>query len=68
MTSIAAFLNRNNGGYLAGFLLHSNGNVYLADRNIFQPGVRIFNGATLAELTATALSTGLPPLTLEEVP
>lgn len=68
VTSIAAFLNRNNGGYLAGFLLHSNGNVYLADRNIFQPGVRIFNGATLAELTATALSTGLPPLTLEEVP
>jgi len=68
VTGIAAFLNRNNGGYLAGFMLHSNGNVFLADRNIYQPGIRIFSGATLAELTASAVSIGLPPLNLEEVP
>lgn len=68
VTGVAAFLNRNNGGYLAGFLLHSNGNVYLADRNIFQPGVRIFDGVSLNELTTKALSVGLPPLSLEEVP
>lgn len=68
VTGIAAFLNRNNGGYLAGFMLHSNGNVFLTDRNIYQPGIRIFSGATLAELTASAVSIGLPPLNLEEVP
>jgi hypothetical protein len=68
VTGVAAFLNRNNGGYLASFLLHSNGNVYLADRNIFQPGIRIFDGTSLTELTAKTLSVGLPPLSLEEVP
>lgn len=68
VTGIAASLSRNNGGYFASFLLHSNGKAYLADRNILQPGIRIFSGAVLAEQTTAAVYTGLPPLVLEEVP
>jgi len=65
---IAATLASSNGGYFSDFLLHSNGKAYLADRNIYNPGVRIFSGASLAEETQQPIYTGLPPFVLEEVP
>ncbi len=68
VTGITASLGRNNGGYFAGFQLHSSGKVYLADRNIFAPGLRIFSGAVLSEQTTATVYTGLPPVALEEVP
>lgn len=68
LTRIAATLSRNVGGYFSGFLLHSNGKVYLADRNILAPGIRIFSGPTLSEQTSKAIYTGLPPYSMEEVP
>lgn len=69
VTQIAASLPSSNGGYFSDFLLHTNGKVYLADRNIFNPGVRIFSGGgILTEETQRPLYTGLPPFVLEEVP
>lgn len=68
VTRIAAQLPSSNGGYYSNFLLHSNGKVYLADRNIFNPGVRIFSGPLLTEETTRPIYTGLPPFTFEEVP
>lgn len=68
VTRVAAFLSSSNGGYFPQFLLHSNGKVYLADRNITSPGVRVFSGPTLSEETTRAVYTGLPPYALEEVP
>jgi hypothetical protein len=68
VTRVAAFLSSSNGGYFSEFLLHSNGKVYLADRNIFTPGIRVFSGPTLGEETAKAVYTGLPPYSFEEVP
>ncbi len=68
VTRIAAFLSGSNGGYFSDFLLHSNGKVYLADRNLYQPGIRIFSGTSLNEETQKAIYTGLPPFSLEEVP
>jgi hypothetical protein len=68
VTRVAAFLSSTNGGYFSQFYLHSNGKVYLADRNIFNPGIRIFSGPTLTEVTAAPVYTGLPPYSMEEVP
>lgn len=68
VTRVAAFLSSANGGYYPTFLLHSNGKVYLADRNINAPGIRVFSGPTLTEETTKAAYTGLPPFSLEEVP
>lgn len=68
VTRVAATLSRNVGGYFSGFLLHSNGKVYLADRNILSPGIRIFGGPTLIEQTTKAIYTGLPPYAMEEAP
>lgn len=68
VTRIAATLSSSNGGFYSDFLLHSNGKAYLADRNIYNPGVRIFSGASLAEETTQPIYTGLPPFVLEEVP
>jgi hypothetical protein len=68
VTRIAAQLSSSNGGYYSNFLLHSNGKVYLADRNIFNPGVRIFSGPLLTEETTRPIYTGLPPFAFEEVP
>jgi len=68
LTRVAASLNKNVGGYFANFLLHSNGKIYLADRNITSPGIRVFSGPTLTEQTSKAIYTGLPPFSLEEVP
>ncbi|MCS6972600.1 MAG: hypothetical protein NZL89_06200 [Leptospiraceae bacterium] len=68
VTRVVATLPATNGGYFSDFLLHSNGKVYLADRNILRPGVRVFAGSNLVEETVTPLYTGLPPFVLEEVP
>ncbi|GAB4435726.1 MAG: hypothetical protein OHK0011_18920 [Turneriella sp.] len=70
VSQIAAQLSSTNGGYFSDFLLHSNGRLYLADRNIYRPGVRVFvkSGGVLSEYTANPLYTGLPPFVLEEVP
>jgi len=68
VTRVAASLSRTNGGYFSDFLLHSNGKLYLADRNIYAPGIRIFSGNNLTEETQQAIYTGLPPFVLEEVP
>lgn len=68
LTRIAATLASSNGGYFSDFLLHSNDKVYLADRNVFKPGVRVFSGVLLSEETASPIYTGLPPFVLEEVP
>jgi hypothetical protein len=68
ITRVAATLGRNVGGYFSGFLLHSNGKIYLADRNILNPGIRVFSGPPLIEQTAKAIYTGLPPYSMEEVP
>ncbi|MFZ5627666.1 MAG: YncE family protein [Spirochaetota bacterium] len=68
VTRVAASLSSANGGYFSDFLLHSNGKVYLADRNIFAPGVRVFSGTNLTEETSQAVYTGLPPFMFEEVP
>ena len=68
VTRVAATLSSANGGYFPQFLLHSNGKVYLADRNIYAPGIRVFSGPTLTEETERAVYTGLPPFALEEIP
>ena len=68
VTRVAAQLSSATGGYFAGFQLHSSGKVYLADRNLYQPGLRIFSGTLLTEETAQAVYTGLPPFLLVEVP
>ncbi len=68
VTRVAAFLSSSNGGYFSQFLLHSNSKVYLADRNINAPGIRVFSGPVLTEETSKAVYTGLPPYSLEEVP
>jgi hypothetical protein len=65
---VASQLSSSNGGYFSDFLLHSNGKLYLADRNIYSPGIRIFSGSNLTEETQQAIYTGLPPFVLEEVP
>jgi hypothetical protein len=41
------------------------GELWLADRTPANPGVRVFDAATLVPLTAGALSTGLPPQDIE---
>jgi hypothetical protein len=68
LTNIAATLSSTVGGYYSTVLIHSNGKVYLADRNIYAPGLRVFGGPTLVEETTKAIYTGLPPYALEEVP
>lgn len=68
VTHVAASLSSTNGGYFSNFLLHSNGKVYLADRNIYAPGIRVFSGVGLTEETTHAIYTGLPPFQLTEVP
>lgn len=44
--------------------LSPRGHVFLADRNLRRPGVRIFAASDGAELTAAPLFTGLPPFDL----
>ncbi len=44
--------------------LSVEGYVFLSDRNIRRPGVRIFRAADATELTMTPLFTGLPPFDL----
>ncbi|HRP69528.1 MAG TPA: hypothetical protein PLY93_08355 [Turneriella sp.] len=68
VTRVAASLSSTNGGYFSNFLLHSNGKLYLADRNIYAPGIRVFSGVGLTEETTHAIYTGLPPFVLEEAP
>lgn len=68
LTRVAAYLPSGNGGYFPGYLLHSNGKIYLSDRNIYNPGLRIFSGSTLTEVGGKTWYTGLPPFSLEEVP
>jgi len=68
LTRVAAYLTSGNGGYFPGYLLHSNGKIYLSDRNIYNPGLRIFSGPTLTEVGGKTYYTGLPPFGLEEVP
>lgn len=68
VTRVAAQLSSASGGYYAGFQLHSSGKVYLADRNLYQPGLRIFSGLLLAEETVQPIYTGLPPFSLIEIP
>lgn len=68
VTRVAAYLASSNGGYFPGFLLHSSGKVFLSDRNIFNPGLRVFSGPTLTEIGGQTFYTGLPPYTLEEIP
>lgn len=68
LTRLAAYLPSGNGGYFPGYLLHSNGKIYLSDRNIHNPGLRIFSGPTLTEVGGKTFYTGLPPFSLEEVP
>lgn len=68
LTRVAAYLPSGNGGYFPGYLLHSNGKIYLSDRNIHNPGLRIFSGPTLTEVGGKTYYTGLPPFSLEEVP
>lgn len=68
LTRVAATLSASNGGYFSSILLHGTGKVYLADRNIYKPGLRIFSGALLNEETAQPIYMGLPPLSMEEVP
>lgn len=68
LTRVAAYLSSGNGGYFPGYLLHSNGKIYLSDRNIYNPGLRIFSGPTLTEVGGKTFYTGLPPFSLEEVP
>ena len=50
-------------GYDLSFLsLNGNGELWVADRNPSAPGIRIFDTATVLELTAIPVDVGLPPL------
>lgn len=68
VTGLAAQLSSSTGGFFADFQVHSGGKVYLADRNLYQPGLRIFSGTLLTEDTQQPVYTGLPPLSLVEIP
>ena len=59
-----ATLSFSVGGYYSD-LAYSNGKLYLADRKLTAPGVRIFDTASLQEITTEPLNVGLPPLSLQ---
>lgn len=44
------------------------GELYLTDRSLFQPGIRIFRTGDALELTAQPIATGLPPFDIVFVP
>lgn len=52
------------GDGMADIELDAGGKLFLADRNLRNPGVRVFRAADAIELTAAPLRTGLPPFDL----
>ena len=54
----------SSGYYLADIAVNDRGELWVCDRNYAQPGIRVFDAASHAELTASPLSTGLPPFDL----
>lgn len=47
--------------FISAMELNDRGELYVADRNVLRPGVRVFDARTSAEITAAPLDVGLPP-------
>ncbi len=60
-----AELTSSDGGYFADFAWDGADRIFVADRSVSKPGIRIFSVTTFAELTSNPLSTGLPPYSLD---